>query len=73
MGKEHPVDVGHRSEIAVLHHLTERGYTVLLPSGFNQRVYVVPVAEAARRSARLRVDVAAKPDPKHPVGEGLRA
>jgi hypothetical protein len=118
--REHPVDVGHRSEIAILYHLTERGYTVLVPSGFNQRydlvldvggrfiraqcktgrlragtiifntcsvrsntraahsraydgeadvflvycaelrkVYVVPVEDAARRSARLRVDVAA--------------
>jgi hypothetical protein len=118
--REHPVDVGHRSEIAILHHLTERGYTVLVPSGFNQRydlvidatgrfvraqcktgrlrggtiifntcstrsntraaharaydgeadvflvycaelrkVYVVPVKDAARHSARLRVDVAA--------------
>ena len=118
--REHPVDIGHRSEIAILHHLTERGYTVLMPSGFNQRydlvidagsrfiraqcktgrlragsiifntcstrsntraararaydgeadvflvycaelraVYVVSVADAARRSARLRVDAAA--------------
>ena len=39
--KEHPIDVGHRLEIAILHHLTQRGYEVLLPSGFNHRYNLV--------------------------------
>jgi hypothetical protein len=33
----HPVDVGTRSEAAVLSELVRRGYNVLLPFGFNQR------------------------------------
>ena len=35
--REHPVDVGHRSEIAVLHHLTRRGYSSISRSGVNWR------------------------------------
>src|SRR5690348_5736182 len=35
--REHPVDVGHRSEIAVLHHLTQRGYLVYQPVSVNCR------------------------------------
>ena len=35
--REHPVDVGHRSEIAVLHHLTQRGYVVYQPVSVNCR------------------------------------
>jgi hypothetical protein len=33
----HPVDIGLRSEAAVLAELVERGYQVLLPFGVNQR------------------------------------
>jgi hypothetical protein len=35
--KLHPVDVGLRSEAAILSHLIRRGYAVLLPFGVNQR------------------------------------
>jgi hypothetical protein len=57
--QDHPVDVGHRSEIAILHHLTERGYRVLLPSGVNRRYDLVIDAgnrfiRAQCKTARLR-------------------
>ena len=35
--REHPVDVGHRSEIAILHHLTRRGFVVYQPVSINCR------------------------------------
>ncbi len=38
---DHPVDVGHRSEAAVLAELVRRGYRVLLPFGVNQRYDLV--------------------------------
>lgn len=38
---DHPVDVGHRSEAAVLAELVKRGYRVLLPFGVNQRYDLV--------------------------------
>lgn len=37
----HPVDVGHRSEAAILSQLVARGYHVLLPFGVNQRYDLV--------------------------------
>jgi PD-(D/E)XK endonuclease len=37
----HPVDVGHRSETAILAQLVSRGYRVLLPFGVNQRYDLV--------------------------------
>jgi hypothetical protein len=37
----HPVDVGHRSEAAILSELVRRGYAVLLPFGVNQRYDMV--------------------------------
>jgi PD-(D/E)XK endonuclease len=37
----HPVDVGQRTEAAILSELVRRGYSVLLPFGTNQRYDVV--------------------------------
>ena len=37
----HPVDVGHRTEAAILSELVRRGYAVLLPFGVNQRYDLV--------------------------------
>jgi hypothetical protein len=37
----HPVDVGHRTEAAILSELVRRGYRVLLPFGVNQRYDLV--------------------------------
>ena len=37
----HPVDVGQRSEGAILAHLIRRGYSVLVPFGVNQRYDLV--------------------------------
>jgi PD-(D/E)XK endonuclease len=39
--REHPVDVGHRSEIAVLHHLTRRGFVDYQPVSVNCRCDVL--------------------------------
>ena len=38
---DHPVDVGHRSEAAILAELVKRGYRILLPFGVNQRYDLV--------------------------------
>jgi hypothetical protein len=38
---DHPVDVGHRTEAAVLAEFVKRGYKVLLPFGVNQRYDLV--------------------------------
>lgn len=38
---KHPVDVGQRSEAAILSELVRRGYRVLLPFGTNQRYDLV--------------------------------
>jgi PD-(D/E)XK endonuclease len=38
---DHPVDVGHRTEGAILSGLVRRGYAVLLPFGVNQRYDLV--------------------------------
>jgi hypothetical protein len=38
---KHPVDVGLRSEGAIVSHLVRRGYSVLLPFGVNQRYDLV--------------------------------
>jgi hypothetical protein len=37
----HPVDVGQRTEAAILAELVRRGYTVLTPFGFNHRYDLV--------------------------------
>lgn len=37
----HPVDIGHRTEGAILSELVRRGFTVLLPFGVNQRYDLV--------------------------------
>lgn len=37
----HPVDVGLRTEAAILSHLVRRGYGILLPFGVNQRYDLV--------------------------------
>lgn len=37
----HPVDIGHRSEAAILAELVKRGYRILLPFGVNQRYDLV--------------------------------
>jgi hypothetical protein len=56
---KHPVDVGLRSEAAILSELVRRGYSVLLPFGVNQRydhgIYAVPVEHAPIRQMSLRV------------------
>jgi PD-(D/E)XK endonuclease len=38
---DHPVDIGHRTEAAILARLVERGYNVLVPFGVNQRYDLV--------------------------------
>ncbi len=38
---KHPVDIGHRTEAAILADLVNRGYRVLLPFGVNQRYDLV--------------------------------
>lgn len=38
---DHPVDIGHRTEAAILAQLVARGYRVLLPFGVNQRFDLV--------------------------------
>ena len=38
---DHPVDIGHRTEAAILSELVRRGYSVLLPFGVNQRYDMV--------------------------------
>jgi hypothetical protein len=38
---DHPVDVGHRTEGAILSELVRRGYAVLVPFGVNQRYDLV--------------------------------
>jgi hypothetical protein len=38
---DHPVDVGHRTEGAILSELVRRGYGVLVPFGVNQRYDLV--------------------------------
>jgi hypothetical protein len=38
---DHPVDVGHRTEGAILFELIRRGYSVLVPFGVNQRYDLV--------------------------------
>ncbi len=56
----HPVDVGHRSEAAILSELVRRGYRVLLPFGVNQRYDLVLEGEDGRffraqcKTGRLR-------------------
>lgn len=55
----HPVDVGHRTEAAILSALVRRGYRVLLPFGVNQRYDLVLESEgrflrAQCKSGRLR-------------------
>lgn len=42
---DHPVDVGHRSEAAIVAQLVRRGYRVLLPLGVNQRYDLVLESE----------------------------
>jgi hypothetical protein len=37
----HPVDIGHRTEAAILSELLKRGYQVLVPSGVRQRYDMV--------------------------------
>ncbi len=37
----HPVDIGLRTEAAILSELTRRGYAVLVPWGVNQRYDLV--------------------------------
>jgi hypothetical protein len=55
----HPVDVGHRAEAAILSALVQRGYRVLLPFGVNQRYDLVLECEgrflkAQCKTGRLR-------------------
>jgi len=55
----HPVDIGHRSEAAILAELVKRGYSVLLPFGVNQRYDLVLDCDgrflrAQCKSGRLR-------------------
>lgn len=44
---DHPVDVGHRSEAAILAQLVSRGYRILLPFGVNQRYDLVLESEGS--------------------------
>jgi hypothetical protein len=55
----HPVDVGQRTEAAILSELVRRGYSVLLPFGVNQRYDLVLELEgrfvrAQCKTGRLR-------------------
>lgn len=49
---DHPVDIGHRTEAAILARLVERGYHVLLPFGVNQRYDLV--IESERRFLKVQ-------------------
>jgi len=57
---DHPVDVGHRTEGAILGELAKRGYRLLLPFGVNQRYDLVLENEDGRflkaqcKTGRLR-------------------
>jgi PD-(D/E)XK endonuclease len=56
---DHPVDVGLRSEAAILSELVRRGYAVLLPFGVNQRYDLVvdlegELIKAQCKTGRLR-------------------
>ena len=48
----HPVDIGHRSEAAILAELVKRGYHVLIPFGVNQRYDLV--LESAGRFLKVQ-------------------
>jgi len=55
----HPVDIGHRTEAAILAGLVKRGYRVLLPFGVNQRYDLVldcggRLLKAQCKAGRLR-------------------
>jgi PD-(D/E)XK endonuclease len=56
---KHPVDVGHRTEAAILAELIKRGYRILLPFGVNQRYDLVldcdgRLLKAQCKAGRLR-------------------
>jgi hypothetical protein len=56
---DHPVDVGQRSEGAVLARLVDKGYRILLPFGVNQRYDLVidndgELLKAQVKTGRLR-------------------
>src|SRR5215217_4997530 len=50
----HPVDVGLRSEAAVLARLVEAGYQVLLPFGFNHRFDMVILRDGQFLTAQCK-------------------
>ena len=55
----HPVDVGLRTEGAILSELVHRGYCVSMPFGVNQRYDLVPICdqvgfESQCKTGRLR-------------------
>lgn len=50
----HPVDVGLRSEAAILGRLVERGYRILLPFGVNQRYDLVIEQEGRFLTAQCK-------------------
>lgn len=55
----HPVDIGHRTEAAILAELIKQGYRVLLPFGVNQRYDLVldcgdRLLKAQCKTGRLR-------------------
>jgi hypothetical protein len=56
----HPVDVGARTEAIILAELTNRGYRVLLPFGYNQRYDLVLEIDGSFgvqcKTGRLRSD-----------------
>src|SRR5215467_12197444 len=51
---DHPVDVGHRTEAAILAELVKRGYRVLLPFGVNQRYDLVLDCEGQLRKVQCK-------------------
>jgi hypothetical protein len=64
MLRDHPVDVGQRTEAAILSHLVRAGYGLLLPFGTNQRYDLVIDLEgefirAQCKTGRLRDGVIA--------------
>ena len=52
--RDHPVDVGQRTEAAILSYLVRHGYAVLLPFGVNQRYDLVVDLDGAFLRAQCK-------------------
>jgi PD-(D/E)XK endonuclease len=61
----HPVDVGQRSEAAIIAELVKRGYRVLTPYGVNHRYDLV--IDAGGRFLRAQCKTGAAPGWRHQI------